>query len=352
MGRAYWVVVLGDFGRSPRMQFHTLSLAHAAPAAEVHVVAYAGSAPLAGIREASNVRLHWIPEPPALLRQLPRILLLIFKVLHQLAWLLWTMLVTLPSPSYILMQNPPAIPTMAVCWLAAARHRAQFIIDWHNYGYTILALSQGPRHPLVRVARAYERFWGRKASGGFCVTSAMQQDLATGWGITATVLYDRPPTFFQRTPLPAAHTLFRKLGPALEQPELDDALARRTARDAAQRSQEVSELTALTAKRPGQAPQLRPDRPAVVVSSTSWTADEDFGILLDAAVHYDRMACEAASRGSGVEAGPSASGSVGRLPDLLLLITGRGPQRAHYLEVKTCLGACHSAASAPHLLQQ
>lgn len=39
-----WVVVLGDFGRSPRMQYHTLSLND--HGYEVHVVATRGAAPL------------------------------------------------------------------------------------------------------------------------------------------------------------------------------------------------------------------------------------------------------------------------------------------------------------------
>ncbi len=47
------------------------------------------------------------------------------------------------------MQVPPAIPTLAMCWLASVRHGALFIIDWHNFAYTLMRLSMSRRHPLV-----------------------------------------------------------------------------------------------------------------------------------------------------------------------------------------------------------
>ncbi|EFJ50907.1 hypothetical protein VOLCADRAFT_57730 [Volvox carteri f. nagariensis] len=320
----HWVIVLGDFGRSPRMQYHTVSLSRQT-LTDVHVVAYGGAAPLQELVSASNVHIHNVVELPLWLQRLPRVLFLVLKVLYQLLGLLWMMLIQLPSPGHILMQNPPAIPTMAVCWLAALRHRAKLVIDWHNYGYSILALSQGQRHPLVALAHSYERFWGKRGNAHFCVTKAMQEDLQRKWGIRATVLYDRPPAFFKRTGLPVLHTLFRKLGPTLEQPAFDDFLARRTSQVASSRTQESAEVTVVSVKRSGQAASLRPDRPAVVVSSTSWTPDEDFSILLDAAVRYDQLASESApGEGSGSNAGDM-------LPDLLLLITGKGPQKDMYL---------------------
>lgn len=172
-----WVVVLGDLGRSPRMQYHTLSLCQAPGATAVHAVAYAGSRLLPQLEAAPNLCLHAAPEPPAWIRRLPRVLGLVAKVVIQVLQLLWLLLVTLPRPHVILLQNPPSIPTMALCWLAAKRHRARLIIDWHNYGYTILALSLRPGHWMVRLAARYEHFWGRRGTHHFCVTKAMQQDL-------------------------------------------------------------------------------------------------------------------------------------------------------------------------------
>jgi beta-1,4-mannosyltransferase len=63
----------------------------------------------------------------------------------------------------VLLQNPPSIPTLAIvrvyAWLWDG---AAVIVDWHNYGYTIME-STGAPHALVRAAQSYERFWGRRA---------------------------------------------------------------------------------------------------------------------------------------------------------------------------------------------
>ena len=62
---------------------------------------------------------------------------------------------------------------------------------------------------------------------------------------------------------------------------------------------------------------LRADRPALLISGTSWTEDEDFSILLDALKQYDKMAENQSSR----------------LPKLVCVITGKGPLKAYYQEV-------------------
>jgi beta-1,4-mannosyltransferase len=57
--------------------------------------------------------------------------------------------------------------------------------------------------------------------------------------------------------------------------------------------------------------KYRHDRPILIVSSTSWTADEDFSILLKAAQRCDKVADET-------------------FPKLLFVITGKGPLKEKY----------------------
>ena len=66
-------------------------------------------------------------------------------------------LFSLPRPDVILLQLPPAVPTMLVCRLAAARHRARLVFDWHNFAYTLMAINMGGRHPLVSQRAASTR---------------------------------------------------------------------------------------------------------------------------------------------------------------------------------------------------
>jgi len=70
-------------------------------------------------------------------------------------------------------------------------------------------------------------------------------------------------------------------------------------------------------------PVLRSDRPALLVSSTSWTPDEDFGILLQALIQYEMRAKELADKKSKQE------GKT--LPKLLVVVTGKGPLRDKYM---------------------
>jgi beta-1,4-mannosyltransferase len=61
--------------------------------------------------------------------------------------------------------------------------------------------------------------------------------------------------------------------------------------------------------------QMKADRPALLVSSTSWTIDEDFNVLIEALSIYSR----------------ARKNKTKSLPQLMCLITGKGPLKEHYL---------------------
>jgi beta-1,4-mannosyltransferase len=329
-----WVVVLGMFGCSPRMQYHTLSLI--AHGYSVSVVAQPGSEPIAPLRNNAHLDIHYVAAPPAWAAQLPSVLGLLAKALWQLAVLLWLMLVALPRPVAILLQNPPAIPTMLVCWLAMLRHRAVWVVDWHNLAYSMMQYKYAKHGWLISLSKGIERTLGRQAQAGFCVTKAMQGFLQAEFGVHAAVLYDRPPDQFHPCSMAETHDLFGRLQQQLQQGGIGQCLQQQLAAAAEcssdSKQQQATLLTVLPAG--SKQPIARPTRPALVVSSTSWTPDEDFGILLEAAQQYDAAATAAAGgskQRSSKKASSGNSGSGKSYPDVLFVITGRGPQREMYL---------------------
>src|SRR5262249_34790146 len=169
--------------------------------------------------------------------------------------LVFLFLVVIRKPDVILVQNPPAIPTLLVALMAARLRGARLVVDWHNFGWAVLALALGPRHPAVGLARWFETTLGRRADAHLCVSEALGDVLRLGWGLRpVTVLHDRPAERF--APLPAAARLARR---------------RRLLDDLGFPGRDL----------------------AVIVSPTSWTRDEDFDLLLDSvrraeALHADR----------------------------------------------------------------
>ncbi len=187
---------------------------------------------------------------------------------------LWVLLAATPRADAVLVQNPPTIPTLLAAWLAARLRGSLFIIDWHNFGYTMLAPRLAPEHFVVRLAKRWERWLGKKADAHFCVSMAMRRILAGEFGLPAPiVLYDKP----------------RELAPFLPFAERSAAARKILAR------------AGLT---------LPPDA-ALAICPTSWSADEDMDLLLEGLERWD-----AQENASPVE--------------LMVLITGRGPLRAEF----------------------
>lgn len=309
------VFVLGDLGRSPRMQYHALSLARDAgrdgEGVDVELLGLAGEPCIAALREHPNVTIRTVPtvtKPRGF--PLPFSLWAPAKVLLQVGLLLHLMLVTVPTLDVLVVQTPPAIPTLAVAWLTSLLRGCRVVVDWHNLAYTILAIGRGSeRHWLVRLARAYERFFARVGQGNLCVTQAMSEWLRAEWMVHATVLHDQPPSFFRRAAPSEAHELFLRLSRAAD---LSEDLWE--AAGATSESATGEERTLLTLRSAAdEEARWREDRPALIVSSTSWTEDEDFGLLFEA---LDRL-----------DARTKADSGF---PRVLCAVTGKGPQRAAY----------------------
>ncbi|MFI5352168.1 MAG: glycosyltransferase [Candidatus Binatales bacterium] len=263
------------------MQYHALALADSGR--DVEVIAYSGSAPLQAVSDHPRIAMHLMRAPIAAARHLPGFLFAAWQFMRlcgQGLGLLWKLLLVAGKPDIVLVQNPPAVPTLAIALIAARLRSARLVVDWHNFSHAMLALRLGSDHWAVRLLRSHERALGRRADAHLCVSRAMQSELRMHWQIPgATVLYDRPAEIFAPTPQQERPTLLRRILNGVV-PWPDDGR-----------------------------------RPAIIVCPTSWTLDEDISILIQAAVRCDEIARQRSAGGFG---------------ELLILITGRGPLRGRY----------------------
>ncbi|KAM3826903.1 chitobiosyldiphosphodolichol beta-mannosyltransferase isoform 1-T1 [Vipera latastei] len=312
------VLVVGDLGRSPRMQYHALSLARRGR--RVAFIGYAGTKPHNEI--ISNENIEIVPLTELKIWQVgPRFFQYIIKVIVQSFQLLYTLLRIAP-PGYVLLQNPPGLPSIAVSWIFCLLRNSKLTIDWHNYGYTLMGLTHGKRHPIVRIAKWYEELFGSLSNYNICVTNAMKEDLQMNCNIRAITLYDKPASFFKETPLSEQHKLFIRLS--------EDYAPFKAVESVPPDHVERSAFTQFDAIS-GSATH-RPGRPALLISSTSWTEDEDFSILLEALKEYEHCVSNGA-----------------KLPSLVCVITGKGPLKDHYTRLMATLHFKHIQICTPWL---
>ncbi|KAF7629412.1 putative beta-1,4-mannosyltransferase [Aspergillus flavus] len=279
------ILVLGDIGRSPRMQYHALSIAKGG--GQVEIIGYHESEVHPDISSDPRISIVALPPHPAYLQTSNKLLFLVFgplKVLFQVACLWWSLAYRTRPVKWLLVQNPPSIPTLAVASLTCFLRQTSLIIDWHNFGYSILALKLGHGHPLVKLSKWYEKTFGRYATAHLCVTTVMASVLKKEFLLEAPILplHDRPANHFR--------------------PILDDNVRQEFL---------LSLPVAASVQSLINSGALR-----VLVSSTSWTADEDFSLLIDALCRYSQLAAT----------------TMPELPQVLAIITGKGPQKEMYIK--------------------
>src|SRR5688572_26473720 len=229
------VIVLGDLGRSPRMQYHAASLA--AAGGEVDLIGLEGAPLLPTVASQSRIRAHRLRDRAFAGRARGGVRRFVWgsalRALGQ-AMRLFATLMRVPKPELILVQNPPAVPALSIAWLASRLRGARFVIDWHNLSHTIAAVKVGDHHRAVKALARSERRWAKRADGHLTVSQALADWLAREFRITAVVTYDRPSEAFAPPSSASAAALWEKF--AAEQ-------------------------------------QLGSARPPIVVCPTSWTPD-------------------------------------------------------------------------------
>lgn len=263
------------------MMYHTRSLARGN--VEVDLCGYdEGSQILTDVANSPIVAIHRLPVIKND-NNLPFVIFAVQKVVLQhyhLLKLLWK----LRGADFLLVQNPPSIPTLGVAkiFIIFMSRNTKLFIDWHNLGYSILGLKLGRKHMLVRIYKWYERVFGNKAFCHFVVSVRMGQVLKKRFKMRArriVPLYDRPASTFS----------------VLTEKERKDIKA-------------VHPDIFGDAK----------DGEKVVVTSTSYTPDENLYTFLQALKAYDFAASKPNSK----------------LPPIRAIVTGKGPM---YDEMKTAI---------------
>ncbi|KAG7741196.1 hypothetical protein KL923_001837 [Ogataea haglerorum] len=268
------VIVLGDLGHSPRMAYHVRSLVK--NGRFVHLCGYLESTLPDFLYDDDTVDLY---EIPVIRRRtwMPYLLFAAFKVVAQW-WELARLLSTVidENTEYVLVQNPPSIPVLAVTVFLRKTicPHVKIVVDWHNLNFSVLNLKyRNEKHLAVQLLRNYEKYMGRLADYHFTVTGKLREYLQEEFGIDGTrisVVHDRPSDEF--VPLKG------------------------------NRMETVRELAVLDGFQ---------DADKLIVSATSFTEDEDFGLLVEALKQLDT---KLDSR-------------------VYVVVTGKGPLQKRFLEL-------------------
>ncbi|EUB60980.1 Chitobiosyldiphosphodolichol beta-mannosyltransferase [Echinococcus granulosus] len=298
------ILVLGDVTRSPRIKNHARSFAR-----EGWRVKFSGYRGVESISD-DGITYCYLSQPPAFLDvYLPRFIALIFKSIF-LAICLFVHLAIHMQEDLLFVQSPPAAPTLSVVYFFALLKQCPTCIDWHNYGYTILETPSGRRSIASRMYKLMEltfASWFLNSNAfvktrHFTVAKALRADLREQTGIDAVVVYDKPTKDFKPTTIEDAHKLFCRLShdyPQLRGPEGSTGSTAFT---------EIVDSSSGTCR-------WRVDRPALLVSSCSWTPDDDFAIMLEALDSYNAT----------VTSSPNIY-----FHKLICIVTGRGPLKSHF----------------------
>lgn len=302
------VFVLGDSGRSPRMQFHTWSLSNLEIVDQVILIGYSGEKLMKDINSNKvidyridiNVISYW-------LQYLPKFYLIqiFFKSIILMVYIMLILWSFTPF-DVLLIQNPPATPIFAAVLflktitfgLFNIQGSNKIILDWHNLGYSMFPSWRQPTEVskdgmlvipkqslFIRLARMIEIYLARLlVHQHICVSNSMQSFLQSHHQFkNVKVLHDKP---FKKTcnssSLENKHQLLEKYKLTWEELKFPNI-------------QYEGTIHTYYANKTNKI-ELHRDPPFVIVSSTSWTPDEDFDMLLESILQVDKALRETTSQ--------------------------------------------------------
>lgn len=265
------VIVIGDLGRSPRMLNHALELARGG--GEVELVGLEGVPVPSAVAAHPRIRIHRLLGFQRLRSRRGRLTFATLAAARQIllaAQLAFVLAVRLRRVDVMLLQNPPAFPTLPLALAYRRWRRARVVLDWHQTTAAMLELRARGWNRRSRLAGwlgTLEGRLARHADDHLCVSEALREFLERRWSIAAAVAPDLAPE--RLCPRPAGNG-----------PHGGDATR---------------------------------GRPAVVVGPSGWSADDDFDLLLAALRDWDAR----------------LSGRVvrGPVPHARVVLTGRGERR-------------------------
>lgn len=194
------IVVLGDLGHSPRMSYHARSFEKLGY--QVNLCGYLESN-LPDYLKTPDISVYDVPVIKNK-RNLPYILFAFMKVSSQFFDLTWLLKDVIDDGTrYVLVQNPPSLPVLLIIGLIKkfwAPH-IQIIVDWHNLNWSILNLKyKNENNKMVRFMKMYEKYCARKvADFNITVSQTLKEYLIETFQLKkdkVLTLYDRPSNIF------------------------------------------------------------------------------------------------------------------------------------------------------------
>lgn len=277
------IVVLGDLGHSPRMAYHAKSFEKLGY--HVNLCGYLES-DIPKFLISPNISIYNLPVIKNK-RNLPYLLFAFLKVISQFIDLTILLKDILDEHTrFVLIQNPPSLPILFILGILKKfwSPNIQLIIDWHNLNWSILNLKfKNENHPIVKFMKFYEKKCSLLfADFNLTVTSAFRKYLIDEFGLNKDkiiTVYDRPSNIFE--PLDSQETL-RKI--IKRNPLIFNDIS-------------YNQLT---------------DR--ILITSTSFTPDEDFNVLITALKSLEKKLSNENSKFN-----------------LIMIVTGKGPLKSDFI---------------------